>query len=840
MIRKVFLLLLVGVTVCTAGVATANDKKTPYVRQTFDNHLYDEEHLFRDQVRNDYQDIHAALNDAKKPEKVEPKKEKSILEDLYSRRIVDELEQFGYDLFGSLNQGEDDKAEVAVNTLPSGAVQDDYVLGTGDELDIVFSGQRNDRKAYKIDTQGMVVIDGLPPVNAAGRTIGQVREMLEDIVAQTPNTNIYVSLSKIRQIGVLVVGHVKKPGRQQVTVFHTVLDVLMNAGGVEKTGSLRQIKLVRGGRSTIIDIYGLLLHGATNMDLNLHDGDRIVVPAIGPTVAVAGEVKRAGIYEILPDLRGMFNQAKQRSELLTLNDMLSLGGGILTPGKTRYLRLDITEDGQEMLDDIEDPFVPVFGDGAVLMVARGEDKRSDSIELVGHTRRPGLYALQQKPSLSALISSEDVLGADIYPLIGVVERWNNDQMAPEMFGFPLRLVMNGEYDRKLKDGDTVHLFSRTQIQNLETAEEKIEEGSFEEGDDESQRYIMDEFMRNFLKERSVSVRGGVRMTGQYPVAEGVTLDSVLAVSGGLSLEANAGNIEITTNQAGEGHQASGRSGTRRIHVNLREDNPADIVLAPGDAVRVNQKFNKVVAGNSVLLVGEVVSPGKYDLLPGDTLADLLERAGGFTPQAYPEGAIFSRESERRTEEARFKAQARDIKRSIAMALEADDEKVDAGKIAEARALAEELEDAQGLGRITVEADLSVLQAQPELNMFLESGDRLYIPKRSLNVRVRGEVLSEASLQFREQKDPLDYINEAGGFTFHADKDRTFVLYPDGSAQPLQVSPWNHKAVFIPPGSTIVVPRDPKPFDFIESAKDVSQILSNLAITAIFIDDVQDD
>lgn len=189
---------------------------------------------------------------------------------------------------------------------------------------------------------------------------------------------------------------------------------------------------------------------------------------------------------------------------------------------------------------------------------------------------------------------------------------------------------------------------------------------------------------------------------------------------------------------------------------------------------------------------------------------------------------------------RFKAQAREVELAIGAALEADDEKVNAGKIAEARSLAAELRNAQGVGRITVEADPAVLAASPELDLLLEAGDRVFIPKRNLSVRVSGEVLSAASLQFRERKSSLDYIHEAGGFTFHADKDRTFVIYPDGSAQPLQVNTWNYKPAMIPPGSTIVVPRDPKPFDFIQSAKDVSQILSNLAVTAIFIDDVADD
>ena len=123
-------------------------------------------------------------------------------------------------------------------------------------------------------------------------------------------------------------------------------------------------------------------------------------------------------------------------------------------------------------------------------------------------------------------------------------------------------------------------------------------------------------------------------------------------------------------------------------------------------------------------------------------------------------------------------------------------------------------------------------------MLLESGDRLYIPKRSLTVRVTGEVLSPVSLQFRKNKEANDYIDESGGLTMNADKDRAFVVYPDGSAQPLEIS-WGGDDLFIPPGSTIVVPRDPEPFDFIQSAKDVSQILSNLAITALFINDVRD-
>ena len=154
-------------------------------------------------------------------------------------------------------------------------------------------------------------------------------------------------------------------------------------------------------------------------------------------------------------------------------------------------------------------------------------------------------------------------------------------------------------------------------------------------------------------------------------------------------------------------------------------------------------------------------------------------------------------------------------------------------------LANELKEVEAVGRITVEADPDVLTIHPEQDILLEAGDRIHIPRRGLAVRVHGEVLSPANLQFRDDKTADDYIAEAGGMTYYADDDRIFVLYPDGSAQPLLVSAWNHKAIFIPPGSTIVVPRDPKPFDFLTTARDFAQILSNLTITGIFLNDIRD-
>lgn len=372
----------------------------------------------------------------------------SRIEDMYSNRIVEELSQFGYDLFGvpdETTQGALANAAKDAPSMPSGAVQDDFILSSGDELEIMFTGQRNDRATYKVNSQGQILIQDFPPIPAAGRSIGHVRISIEAAASQLHNTQAYVSLSAVKQIGVVVVGHVKRPGRQNLTVFHTVLDALMATGGVNKTGSLRQIKLVRGGRSTVIDLYGLLMHGSTNMDMALRDGDRIIIPPIGPTVAIAGEAKRTGIFEILPRVRGMYSQPEGNSEHLTLNEMLELAGGVLSPGKNRFLKLGVTSDGQEIVEDIaadnETAFTPAFGDGAILMVSKGAEKRAGMIELAGHSLRPGLHAIDKNKTLSDLFNSPDLLGADIYPLMAVIERWNEDQMSRTYLDFPLRLVL---------------------------------------------------------------------------------------------------------------------------------------------------------------------------------------------------------------------------------------------------------------------------------------------------------------------------------------------------------------------------------------------------------------
>ena len=742
------------------------------------------------------------------------------LESLYGDRAEQNLTLFGYDLFH--------KGAKPSDKIPAGMAQDDYLLSGGDKLEIIFRGQENARKTYEVGSNGLLVIDTLSPVNAAGRTLGDIRTSLEEEATRLHNLSIHVSLAEARQIDVLVIGDVAQPGRKSLSAYHTVLDALQQAGGINKTGSLRRVKMVRAGKSQFIDLYNVMIQGGEAADTRLRDGDRLIVPPIGPTVAITGAVKRPAIYEI------------RKGENLSAMEMLGLAGGVLAPGSNRFIRLALTDTGEEIVEDIDEPAKRQFGDGSILNVAQATTKRGRNITLSGAGRETGEHDLKKAKSLSELIGNQNAFGDNVYPLLGVIERRDPETLTKSLVEFSPRQVLQKDFDAPLSEGDIVHLFTMAQIHNLgkKTSSEPLLQkvSSTPAADD----IVKDGYISSFLQERSAFIRGAVRQPGAYPVAKDTSLETLLAVAGGATIEADTDNIEVTSRLIPADESADAMA-PNRINVSFSKDNMAQIKISPGDTVRVMQKFNRVEE-QSITLLGEIRNPGKYDLLPGDTMMSLLQRAGGLTDIAYPDGVIFSRASERKQEQSRYKAAAQELEMQLASILKQDDKdkKPDAAAISMTQGLIAQLKNAEAVGRITVEADPGVLSHDPEQNILLEPGDKIYIPRRPFTVRVGGEVLSPASLQFRKGKDADNYIDEAGGPTYYADMDRAFVVYPDGSAQPLSVSAWKQKITMIPPGSTIIVPRDPKPFDFLESAEKISTILANIALTGFYIDDLGDD
>ncbi len=332
-------------------------------------------------------------------------------------------------------------------------------------------------------------------------------------------------------------------------------------------------------------------------------------------------------------------------------------------------------------------------------------------------------------------------------------------------------------------------------------------------------------MLPFVLEHGVALTGEVRDPGVYPVVSGTRISSLISAANGLARDTVGVRGEILR------VVGSGDAQTRQRHphaIDLADRNAAQIPVEPADVIRFSARFNDRERG-PVRLSGEVVHPGIYTVRKGESLSQLVRRAGGLTDQAYPYGSIFTRERVRLVEEQALRRVAREINSALTVAAARKD--VEMTELAALSRLTEQLRSAEAIGRVVIEADPTVLQVRPELDTVLESGDRLFVPKRPNYVTVSGNVLNPSSLQFNSRRTVTDYIGLVGGFQTAADESRVFVVFPNGEAKSAGVSAWNLEGIKVAPGSTIVVPRDVAPFDLLEFAKDVAPILSSLAVTA---------
>ncbi len=331
-------------------------------------------------------------------------------------------------------------------------------------------------------------------------------------------------------------------------------------------------------------------------------------------------------------------------------------------------------------------------------------------------------------------------------------------------------------------------------------------------------------------EHVAAIEGEVQIPGLYPVVPGVPLASAVADAGGLTLNVDLRRVEITHYALDNAQRPA--TGTRQ----LLQLTPADltkVALNPGDVVRFNPVFIDRDTG-PVLLSGEFRRPGYYDIRHGERLSELIQRAGGLTDQAYPYGAVFTRLRVRQAERQTYDRAANQIESGLTSALARGTTEQAQALVTATQQMVAQLHSTPAVGRVVVEADPTVLQVKPQLDPIMEANDSVFMPKRPFYVAVSGEVLNPTSLQFRPGATPADYIKEAGGFTQDAEDDSTFVVLPNGEAEPVKVSFWNFTPVQVPPGSTIIVPKDLRPFDLTTFLKDSTQIFSQLAISAASI------
>jgi polysaccharide biosynthesis/export protein len=377
----------------------------------------------------------------------------SRLEALYSQRAGRPLRQFGYDILG---------VPTPVNAAQVGGVQDDYVLGEGDEIVIDLRGEDNVTYRQRVNRNGQIVLPRLTPIQVSGRSFGQVRADLERQVAQSYiSTNVFASVGQIRQISVLITGEVRAPGTRIISGLATPLDALLLSGGIAKTGSLRNVALIRGNRTIPLDLYALLMQGTLPDVGGLRSGDRLYVPPLRSTIAVAGLVRRPGIYEL-----------REGQSALDANALIQLAGGPEIDSINRLSKASVEPDGGTRLVSI--PQGGAVASGEVLLVDPASEASLERISLTGSARLTGTYPRSVASSVGRLIHSFDELSADAYAFFAVIVRRDPKLNVRTLVPFSLVPIFSGAADVPLQNDDQIYVFTRTEVRILaDTATSRV-------------------------------------------------------------------------------------------------------------------------------------------------------------------------------------------------------------------------------------------------------------------------------------------------------------------------------------------------------------------------------
>jgi protein involved in polysaccharide export with SLBB domain len=718
------------------------------------------------------------------------------------------LKPFGYDLF--------DHAPSTFAPVTNVPVPADYIVGSGDELEIQLYGNQNRTLRLRVQRDGRINFPELGPISVAGQLFSNVRSDIESRVErQMIGVRASVSMGDTRSIRVFVVGEARYPGSYTISGLGTITSALFAAGGVKPIGSLRNIQLKR--QNTVVrtfDLYDMLIRGDSTDDAKLLPGDVVFIPPVGPTVTVEGEVRRPAIYE-----------AKKET---TPTQMIELAGGLTAQADTSKTSLTrINEQRQRVVLNVnptqQGAAGPGVRNGDILQVFRLNPTLDSGIVLEGYLYAPGRYAYRDGLRLTDVIHSVDELkpNADINYLMIRRELPPNREITVTSADLGAALSQPGSAaDVLLMPRDRIIVF------DLESSRDRVI------------RPIMDELraQSNYAHPSEVvSVDGMVRVPGEYPLEPGMTVKDLIRAGGSLKDSAYGGKAELTRYRVINGDVRR----TEQIQVDLaavlRGDAGSNVLLEPFDNLSVRQ-VPEWGSQDHVIVQGEVRFPGRYSIRRGETLKSVISRAGGLSELAFPEGSVFTRIDLKDREQKQLDNLATRLQSDLSMlALQsAAANQAGAGTaLTVGQSLLSQVRSATAVGRLVI--DLPVImrgEAGSSSDIILRDGDRLMVPKFQQEVTVIGEVQTATSHLYRPELSRDDYISQSGGVTRRADNDRIYVVRADGSVVANDSGRWfSRSATDIRPGDTIVVPTDTERMTALPFWQAVTQIIYNLAISA---------
>ena len=724
--------------------------------------------------------------------------------------VEPELRPFGYDLFSNVPTTFAPATDIPVPA--------EYVIGPGDTFEVQLIGERGGRYTLVVGRDGVVDFPELGPIAVAGMRFEAARTLLERRVSeQMIGMRASVSMGALRSIQIFVLGEAERPGSYTVSGLSTITNALFASGGVKPIGSLRNIELKRSGQVVRrLDLYDLLLNGDTSNDSRLLPGDVIFIPPVGITVAIAGEVQRPAIYEV--------------REGAAASEVLYLSGG-LTPGADpRTARLEhIDERRNRTVIDL-DLATPEgrsrrLQTGDFIRIQAIRDTFEGAVSLEGYVHRPGGQQYRPGMRLTDLVGSLDELQprADLHYVLIRREAGPNREVSvlsadlAQAFAAP-----DSAANVSLQARDRVHVF------DLASSRDRVVAPIIEQLARQSSR---DEPMK------VVGIGGRVKAPGQYPLEPDMRVSDLLRAGGSLDEAAYVSEAELTR-YAVEGGE---RRQSELIHVDLQSvrngDRSADVSLQPYDYL-VIKEIPEWYEQETVTIEGQVRFPGTYPIQRGETLRSVLQRAGGLTETAFPEGSVFTRRELQEREQRQLDLLADRLQRDLAtLALQGSQTSPGAAEQATqavevGRGLLEDLRRTKAVGRLVLDLPrLLAADAGAAGDLALRNGDRLIIPKLRQEVTVLGEVPNTTSHLWQSGLTLGNYIERSGGTTRQADAQRIYVVRANGSIEAGKGNHWLSRGsnVDIRPGDTIVVPLDAERMRPLPLWTAVTTIIYNLAV-----------
>lgn len=669
-----------------------------------------------------------------------------IYDDMMGGMMVEEEDPtqqiFGHNIFTTDNLTFEPNINVATPA--------NYRLGPGDEVIIDVWGASETTIRQVISPEGAIQVTNLGPVYLSGKTVKEANSYLRQEFAKIysgvngnePSTQVKLTLGEIRTIQVNVMGEVEVPGTYTLSSFASVFHALYRAGGVNKIGSLRSIKVVRHGDVVAtLDVYPLLMQGQLKDDVRLQDGDVVLVDPYMSLVQILGKVKRPMFYEL-----------KSTETAATL---LKYAGGFTGDAYKKALRV-IRKSGREhQIYNVDEIDFSVFrmDDGDVVTVDSVLDRFENRVELRGAVYREGLYQINGTVNtVKELLKKAEGLRADAFLNRAVIDREHED-FTHEMIQVDLRGLLNGTAsDIPLKNNDILYIPS----------------------------------IHDLKEEQTLTIHGEVANPGTYLYSSKMTIEDLVVQAGGLLEDAAATKVEVARRvkdpKSSSFTTTVGQTFTFDLKDGLAMGTDGEAFhLEPFDEVYV-RKSPAYYKQQNVMVGGEVLFSGNYALSKkNERLSDLIAKAGGITPDAYARGARLIR-----------KMSEEELKR-----------KEDAVKMAEMSKDSLSLNKLDLSDSYSVGISLEQALAHPgsDYDMVLRDGDILYVPEYVSTVKISGTVMYPNTVLFKKGASLKYYINQAGGFGIGAKKRRAYVVYMNGTVSRLRSG--NSKA--IEPGCEIIVP-----------------------------------